>query len=281
MSAVQGSGSHLGWMPPPWLLTEDGHGPVQLWPQLVPREAAESSPCSKGHVRFQGGDSEEKAAPTSQRWLPADWADAELVAKMSKILLTGVLFLSVLWTCIFERAWSAWKPGLLLYHSPSHDKWSGFGSQVVPPLWAGDGFRAGACYLQVVQPNFHSCSGTWNFSPLWHGTYKYSSYSSEVPIFPWDFYIYNAVWWQMSKLLFLEGDSTSSYTPKVSGWCFQLESERWTPPPCLLFWVRTCSQSFGIPAPGRQLNVAVHELRTPSHFIVYSWGVEQLKSRFA
>lgn len=139
MSAVQGSGSHLGWMPPPWLLREDGHSPVQLWPKLVPREAAESSPCSKGHVRFQGGDSEEKTASTSQRWLPADWADAELVAKTSKILLTGVLFLSVLWTCIFERAWSAWKPGLLLYYSPSHDKWSGFGSQVVPLLWAGDG----------------------------------------------------------------------------------------------------------------------------------------------
>lgn len=74
--------------------------------------------------------------------------------------------------------------------------------------------------------------------------------------FSMGFLFINAVWWQMSKLLFLEGDATSSYTPKSSGWCFQLESERWTPPG-LLFWVRTCSQSLGIPAPGRQLNATV------------------------
>lgn len=60
-----------------------------------------------------------------------------------------------------------------------------------------------------------------------------------------------AVWWKMSKLL--SEERCSSSTQQSSGWCFQLESERDEPPlpflnPSLLLRVRTCSQSFGIPA---------------------------------
>lgn len=159
--------------------------------KLISREPAESSPCSNRHVSCLGCDSEQRAASTNHHHATANRADAELVAKsIVQDFVYRHAFLSVLWICVLECTLSAGKCCLLLSHSPSHAWSSIFGSWVTPPcswnlkMGAGSGFKAATCYLQVVLQNFWSCSGTWNLSQFLHGAYRYSSYSSEVPIFP-------------------------------------------------------------------------------------------------
>lgn len=86
-----------------------------------------------------------------------------------------------------------------------------------------------------------------------------------------------AVWWKMSKLLFLKRDGHHPHSSLLAG-AFSW-SERDEPPlvflnPGLFFRVRTCSQSFGIPALGWQLDVTILTVTSSSNFgvcIHWSW----------